>query len=365
MMTPDDPFDSNSSSSTGHSLLSAYYQDIGSSDFLTAEEEIYHSKIIQDSFNAIIACIHEEYSEMPELDGLRMKICKGQKRDAALKPKQKIINEIRRDIRSLAHSSQCACKVQELHSRVENYCKRIETAKEIMIRANLFLVASVAKRYLHNDISLNDLIQEGNIGLMRAVMRFNYKKGYRFSTYAIWWIRQAVTMSIGDKTKTIRVPAHFRDQCTKFYRAFHTLNTELGRKPELAEISRATDIPMNKILLILETGKEPLSLETPVNEDGGTLLHMLANENERSPYQRVLARERSKKLNNCLSILTERQRDVVCLRFGLEGHGEFTLQEIGDRFQVTRECVRQIELRALRRLRMSCYADGIREYCQA
>ncbi|MBU0944059.1 MAG: RNA polymerase sigma factor RpoD/SigA [Proteobacteria bacterium] len=364
-MTDDDPFDSNSGSSPEHSLLSAYYQDIGSSDFLTAEEEMYHSKIIQDSFKAIISCVRDEYSEMVELDGLRRKISKGQKQGAALKANQKIIKEIRSEIRCLAHGSQCSAKVQELQSRIENECRRIETAKEIMIRANLRLVASVARRYLHKDLSLNDLIQEGNIGLMRAVMRFNHKKGYRFSTYAIWWIRQAVLMAIGEKTKTIRVPAHFRDQCTKFYRASHTLNTELGRKPELAEISRATDIPLSKISLILETGMEPLSLETPVNDDGGTLHHILADENEISPYHRVLARERSDKLKNCLSILTERQRDVVCLRFGLEGQGEFTLQEIGDRFQVTRECIRQTELRALRRLRLSRHADGMRDYCPA
>ncbi|MCK5070406.1 MAG: sigma-70 family RNA polymerase sigma factor, partial [Desulfocapsa sp.] len=281
----------------------------------------------------------------------------------SFKPKQQILNEIRQDVANISKTLSAGGEYKNLQSKIEVQYQRIDTARNIMIRANLPLVIATAKQYKHTRSPLNDLVQEGNLGLMRAVLRFDYTKGFRFSTYAVWWIKQSISKAIVDKGKEIRLPCHFNELSKKYFRVYHTQKEDLGRAPTLHEMSKATKIPMNNILLIIESASDPLSLETPVGDDNGTLFQFLENEKAESPYHQTFLKERIHKVNNYLSVLTERQRDVVCLRFGLEGQGECTLQEIGDKFQVTRECIRQTELKALRNLRRSIQAHGIKEYC--
>jgi len=362
-MTNIDSQDPLSDAYTEYNLIAAYYRDIGNHNFLTAEEELQHSKVIQQGFAEIIHTVCEKYDQIVQLQELRKKIANWKTSDKSFKPKQQILNEIRQGVVNIAKTLPAEGEFKKLQSEIEVQYQKIETARNIMIRANLPLVIATAKQYKQTRFPLNDLIQEGNLGLMRAVLRFDYTKGFRFSTYAIWWIKQSISKAIVDKGKEIRVPYHFNELSKKYFRVFHTQKEDLGRVPTLREMSQATKIPMNNILLIIESTTEPLSLETPVGDDSGTLVQFLENEKAESPYYQTFLKERIQKIQNCLTVLTERQRDVVCLRFGLEGQGEYTLQEIGDKFQVTRECIRQTEMRALRRLRMSIQPHGIREYC--
>jgi len=362
-MTIFDSQDPLSDANTEYNLMAAYYRDIGSHNFLTAEEEQAHSKIIQQGFSEIIHVLCEKYSKIEQLSNLRKKIAIWKTSDKSFKPKQLILNEIRQDVANISKSLPAGGEIKKLQSDLEVQYQKIDTAKNIMIRANLPLVIATAKRYTQTQFPLNDLIQEGNLGLMRAVLRFDYAKGFRFSTYALWWIKQSISKAVVDKGKEIRVPYHFNELSKKYFKVFHTQKEVLGRAPTLHEMSQATKIPINKILLIIESANEPLSLETPVGNDNGTLVQFLENETAESPYHQTFLKERLHKLHDSLSVLTERQRDVVCLRFGLEGQGECTLQEIGDKFQVTRECIRQTEMRALRRLRMSVHTNGMRAYC--
>lgn len=352
-----------SSSSLEPSLIAAYFHDMAGYDLLTAEDEAGYSTIIQESFKAIIKCIQEENSGVDALAILKEKINRWQEHDPELKPRQLIFNEIHHDIAEAVKEQQEPGDLVELQENIEEYLGRIEAARDSMVRANLRLVVSIAKRYQHKGLALADLVQEGNIGLTRAVLRFNYRKGNRFLTYARWWIRQAIDQAVGDKARTIRLPAHFRQQGNQFYRSFYELQAEFGRKPTLQEVSQKTDIPMNKIMTIMETATEPVSFETPVGDEGKTLIYFLKNDQEESPYHLVLARELSGRIEGVLSSLNERERNVICLRFGLENQGQHTLQEIGNKFKVTRECIRQIEKKALQRLRESHEVTQIREYC--
>lgn len=358
-MEPNESVDPLSESFLEQSILSAYYQDIGEVNLLTSEEEIQYSKIIQNTFRAMIDSILNEHMKTGRFASLVSKIAFWQKQNEVLRPKQCMINEINQDVKTIAlQHPQC----EKFHEKIVGYCKEIKSAKDVLVKNNLCLVTSVAKRYLQRNISLSDLIQEGNIGLMRAAIRFNGSRGARFSSYAIWWIRQAITSAIGGQTKTIRLPSHFRGQCNSYFRSFRELNSELGRKPNLQEMSRATKIPMEKILFILEIAQETVSLETPVHENGNTLLHLLEDENGRSPYQRMVNRELLDKLKKCFSSLTSRQREILYLRFGLEGQGELTLQEVADKLKLSRERVRQAELRAIYNIRRSDHVAEIQNY---
>lgn len=352
-----------SSSSLEPSLIAAYFHDMAGYDLLTAEDEASYSTIIQKSFKAIIKSIQEENSGVDALDILKENINRWQENDPELKPRQQILNDIHHDIASAVKWHEEPTDLNKLQENIEEYLGRIDAARDVMVRANLRLVVSIAKRYQHKGLPLADLVQEGNIGLTRAVLRFNYRKGNRFLTYARWWIRQAIDQAVGNKAKTIRLPAHFRQQRNQFYQSFYELQAELGRKPALQEVSQETDIPMNKILTIMETSAEPVSLETPVGDEGKTLIYFLESDREESPYHLVLARELSDRIPGVLSVLNERERNVICLRFGLENQGQHTLQEIGNKYKVTRECIRQIEKKALQRIRESHEVTQIREYC--
>jgi RNA polymerase primary sigma factor len=250
-----------------------------------------------------------------------------------------------------------------LAKRIE---KGDEEAKVILTQANLRLVVSVAKRYGGRGIAFSDLIQEGNIGLLRAVEKYDYRKGFKFSTYATWWIRQAITRAIADQGRTIRIPVHMVETINRLVKLSGQLLQQLGREPTLEEIARAMDTSVERVSEIMRIAPEPLSLETPVGEEEDSHLSDFVPDDDcgtpSDAAARAVLRER---INTVLASLTDRERDVVKMRFGLMGDGSpHTLEEVGRHFRVTRERIRQIEAKALKKLRCPDRSAYLREYAE-
>ncbi|MBU0675923.1 MAG: sigma-70 family RNA polymerase sigma factor [Proteobacteria bacterium] len=339
-----------------------YLREMGQFELLTPEEEEKYSKAIRQGFDAIILAIRSEDTQLLELTVLVDKIALWEKRDPTLKPKKQHLNFMTNAVCNCCDQNPDTTNLQELKYKIKMYGRSIEQAKDAMIKANLRLVVSIAKRYMHQGLTLADLIQEGNLGLMRAVFRFDYTKGNKFSTYASWWIRQAITRAILDKTRTIRLPVHFLELRSQFFKAFYSLLKELGREPTPIEISEKTGLPMDKILAILEASREPISLETPVGDDDSTLGDFLENQESVAPYEAVKNQELAERVTGILATLSPREEKIIRLRFGIGENAEYTLEEIGKRFNVSRERIRQIEKKALNRLRHSSRRERLKHF---
>ena len=243
-------------------------------------------------------------------------------------------------------------KLEQVLMQIRAGERAADVAKARLVEANLRLVVAIAKKGQNQGLQLVDLIQEGNIGLMRAVDKFDYRRGYKFSTYATWWIRQAVSRAIADQGRTIRTPVHMVETANKLRKVSRQLEQAYGREPSVEELAEASELPIEKVKIALRTGRQPVSLETPVGEDGEARMgDFIVDESILGPSEEFNKKEIFKEARALLKNLTEREEQVLRMRFGLDGQEERTLSEIGQSFSLTRERIRQIESQALRKLR--------------
>jgi len=290
--------------------------------------------------------------------------CTGHEYSAALKDLAPEIKLAQQKLAALEHEYGLGIpEIKEINRKMSIGEAKARRAKKEMVEANLRLVISIAKKYTNRGLQFLDLIQEGNIGLMKAVDKFEYRRGYKFSTYATWWIRQAITRSIADQARTIRIPVHMIETINKLNRIFRSMLQEMGREPTPEELAEKMEMPEDKVRKVLKIAKEPISMETPIGDDEDSHLgDFIEDLNIQSPDDSATSESLRESTKDILTTLTARESKVLRMRFGIDMNTDHTLEEVGKQFDVTRERIRQIEAKALRKLRHPSRAEHLRSF---
>ena len=333
-------------------LVAAYFREMLRYAILSPEEERELGRIIKHGQEAVLELVLNDTTELEEMKFLQKKVKHWfSTPEKSAQAKEKLFRLIHQTIQRILKQHPKQKAIKDLLANIKATEADVNQARDKMIKANLRLVVSIAKKYLHRGLTFSDLIQEGNLGLMKAVTRYDYTTGYRLSTFASWWIRQTITRAIYDKTRTIRIPVHLQEIRNRCYRAFYDLLKELGREPNLKEISERSGVAEDKILMVTNLSDELISLETPVGDEGDRLGDFIRNDKAVSPYEDILESELMDKTSFILNTLTQREERIMKMRFGIGEEVEHTLEEIGRAFKVSRERIRQIEKKALKRLK--------------
>lgn len=332
--------------------ITCYLKEVASYPLLTQEREIELAQKIRQGQELLVEMVASHASENKLFEELNDKVEKLLSHEKSFPGvRDKILKVILRTLERAVKENPKRVLYADLLSQVRDIMASVDAAKQEMVRANLRLVLSVAKRYRGRGMSFDDLIQEGNLGLLKAVGRYDHTKGNRFSTYATWWVRQSIIRGIYDKTRTIRLPVHFIELKNLFFKVFYELLKELGREPTAREIADRADIPLDKAQMVLTLAAQPISLETPIGEDEQRLGDFIEDERAASPLEECSDKQLAEVTRSLLSTLQPREEKILRLRFGLDGQPAETLEKIGKSFNVSKERIRQIEKKALRKLR--------------
>ncbi len=331
-------------------IASIYLKEMNRTPLLTRQREIELARRIQEGEWKIQRLLQQTQAVSLEMERLPRKPRRG--RVGTRSPDDLVHKIVRKLLKKARSSKEESDQIRELVKELKKTEAYVKSAKAEMIQANLRLVVSIAKAYINRGLSFLDLIQEGNMGLMKAVTKYDYRKGFKFSTYASWWIRQAITRALADKSRTIRIPNHLLETRSKIVKAFHQLVRDLGREPLPEEIAKKAQISLNHVSKVMSLIQEPVSLETPVGEDGSRLQDLVGSEESLTFNDDLIENmDLVKKTQDLLSLLDPREKEILRLRFGIGLPSGYTLEQIGKRFGISRERVRQIEERAIRKLK--------------